>query len=250
MYGYNSISNRLLQADFRDYDEVLVKYINYISTTEIIMDYISACGKCELDLEQSFQDVQSRRAVFWLGDTDEEEVRNVYAILKFIITNKKHIPYGIGMAYTNSTKYQEILKAFNERVTMVLIRHIETYLTKVGIDMGVDDKVVYNISFKDGQLNIANDNAVINATNNTGMIDQEQLERLLEKIVSEMEKSHLSVEDEEIVKNSINVIKEECKEANPRKNFLNAALNGIKFVKGTAEFSAAVIALVQFFQTL
>ena len=28
----------------------------------------------------------------------------------------------------------------NERFVMVLIRHVESYLTKVGIDMGIDEK--------------------------------------------------------------------------------------------------------------
>lgn len=49
----------------------------------------------------------------------------------------------------------EKLKDFNNRVTMVLIRNIETYLTKIGIDMGIDENVSYNITVKDGQINIA-----------------------------------------------------------------------------------------------
>lgn len=33
-----------------------------------------------------------------------------------------------------------------ERFVMVLIRHVESYLTKVGIDMGIDEKNIYNVT--------------------------------------------------------------------------------------------------------
>ena len=52
---------------------------------------------------------------------------------------------------------------------MVLIRHIERYLTKVGIDMGLDEKVVYNVTVQNGQAIIANDNANVTATANVEM---------------------------------------------------------------------------------
>ena len=39
----------------------------------------------------------------------------------------------------------------NERFVMVLIRHVESYLTKVGIDMGIDEKNIYNVTVQNGQ---------------------------------------------------------------------------------------------------
>ena len=248
MYDYSSLCNRLLQADFRDYNDVLSRFIRYITETEIIYDYISDCGECTQNMEQAYREVGSGDAIFALGDTDEEEVRNVYAILKYAVDNSIDLSYRVGMAYSSSRSFQEILKTFNERVTMVLIRHIETYLTKVGIDMGVDEKVVYNISVKDGQVNIANDNAVINASNNANMMDSEQLKRLIEAIRDEIGKSTLSEEDTESVESSLSVIQEECNSGKPRKAFVKTAITGIKAIKGTTEFTAAVLALYQFIQ--
>ena len=248
IYDYSSLCNRLLQADFRDYNDVLSRFIRYVTNTEIIYDYITDCGDCEQDIAQAYREVESGDAIFALGDTDEEEVRNVYAILKHAVDADIDLSYRIGMAYSSSRSYQEILKSFNERVTMVLIRHIETYLTKVGIDMGVDDKVVYNISVKDGQVNIANDNAVINASNNVGAMDSEKLNLLIEEVRDEIKKCTLSEEDAESVESSLSVIKEECATDKPRKAFIKTAITGIKAIKGTAEFTAAVIALYQFIQ--
>lgn len=72
------------------------------------------------------------------------------------------IYHGVAMGYSSSTKFQDKIKGFNERFIMVLIGHIERYLTKVGIDMGLDDKVVYNVTVHKGQAIIATDNASVN----------------------------------------------------------------------------------------
>lgn len=248
MYEFNSLSNRLLQADFRDFNDVLSRYIRYLCDTEIIQEYITDCGECTQNIELEYNEVIRGNAVFFLGDTNEEEVRNVFAILKYAVENKIQIFHGVGMSYSSSRNYQDILKAFNERVTMVLIRHIETYLTKIGIDMGVDDKVIYNITLKDGQVNIANDNAVINTTNNVGGIDQNRLNELIREIQDELKNCKINEEEKETVDNSLSVIREECGSESPRKSFIKTAITGIKTIKGTTEFTAAIIALYQFLQ--
>ena len=250
IYEFNSLSNRLLQADFNDYNNVLSKYVSFITKTEIIFDYILDCGTCDQDMEQEFKEVQTQHAIFDLGETTEEEVRNVFAILKYIVENDVNVYYGIGMSYSHNRKFQDILKDFNSRVTMVLIRHIETYLTKVGIDMGLEDNITYNITVKNGQVNIANDNATITATNTVSGINGDELAQLLERITTTAQKSELSPEDKETVSSSIEVIGEELKAEKPRKSFIKTAITGLQAIKGTAEFGAAVVALIQFIQPI
>ena len=62
---------------------------------------------------------------------------------------------------------------------MVLIRHVESYLTKVGIDMGIDEKNIYNVTVQNGQAIIANDNSSVTATTNVGA-SANDIERLIE----------------------------------------------------------------------
>jgi len=247
MYDFNCLSNRLLQADIDDYNGVLAKFLRFIEETEIIHDYIGCCGNCTQDIEQEYKSVCSRDTIFDLGETDEEETRNVYAILKYAVENNISIHHRVAFAYSNSIKFQDGLNAFNDRVTKVLILHIENYLTKLGIDMGVDDKVVYNIT-SNGQVNIANDNAIINATNNNYSIDLEKIEQVIKTLREEGVKSNLSKEDKETLSNSLEIINDEIKVEKPRKAYLSTALTGLKAIKGTAEFGAAVTALYQFIQ--
>ncbi len=249
IYDFNSLSNRLLQADFADYNGVLERFVKFLSETDIIQDYILDCGECDQNMDAEFEEVQTHRAIFSLGDTDEEEVRTVFAILRYIVEHNVNVYYGVGVSYSRSNKFQEILKDFNDRVTMVLIRHIETYLTKVGIDMGVDDKIVYNITIRDGQVNIANDNASISASNFANTVDVEKLAKLVGDVKEAALTEGLSDEEKETLESSLEVIEQEAKSDKPRRGFLKTALAGLKTIKGTAEFAAAVVALVQFVQT-
>ena len=237
-YDFNSISNRLFQADFQDYAEVLGKFLRYINDTPIIIEYINACGTCDWNLEEEVQTVQSSygHSIFGTGDTDEEEVRNVYAVLRYLVDTNNEVYSGVAMEYASSNHYQDMIKG-------ILIRHIERYLTKVGIDMGIDDKVVYNVTVHNGQAIIANDNATITATNNVG-IDRDELKRLISEVRATAH--DLSEDNQETVSECLEVIESETVTPKPKKALLKTAITTLKTLKGAAEFGAAVAALIQF----
>ena len=245
LYDFNSYSNRLLQADFEDYLDVLGKFLKYIESTPIIMDYIKDCGECELDLAKEVEEVSGSygREIFSTGDTEDEEVRNVYGTLKYIVENKINVPYGVAFGYSSSKHYQDKIKGFNERFVMVLIRYIEGYLSKVGIDMGLDDKKVYNVTFLDGLAIIATDHATVTATNQVGLSESD-LERLVIAVRNAVE--GLTPDEQETVTDSLEVIENEAKAEKPRKGLLKTAVKALQGIKGTVEFGAAVAAIVQF----
>ncbi|MGI6122622.1 MAG: hypothetical protein ACOYIG_00350 [Acetivibrionales bacterium] len=248
-YDFNSYSNRLLQADFNDHTDVLGKFLAFIESTPIILDYITDCGECDWDVETEIENLHSSNdePIFEIGNTEEEEVRNVYAVLKYIVEHNIDVCYGIGMGYSSSRYFQDIVKAFNERFIMVLIRHVERYLTKVGIDMGLDDKVVYNVSVQHGQAIIATDNATVTATNQVG-VETSELQRLINDIKAIA--ATLAPEDQETVSECIEVIETETSAERPKKGMLKTALSTLKAVKGITEFGAAVAALAEFISTI
>ena len=237
IYDFNSISNRLMQADFSDYSDVLSKFLNYIANTAIISDYITDCGSCTQNLDEEFKEVATSygRCIFTLG--------NVYAILNYIVAHNIEIHFTIAQGYASSNKYQDQVKGFNNRVVMVLIRHIERYLTKVGIDMGLDEKNTYTITVHNGQVNVANDNATITAVNNSG-IDGATLTDLIQKVRTTAQ--GLPSDEAEIVSDSLETIEAEALSEHPKKGLLRTAIAGIKAIKGPVEFVAAVATLVQF----
>ncbi|CDC28977.1 putative uncharacterized protein [Firmicutes bacterium CAG:466] len=248
-YDFNSFSNRLLQADFQDYTDVLGKFLNFINNTPIIFDYISDCGHCDWNLEDEVKQVQCSYGskIFSTGDTEEEEVRNVYAVLQYISDKSIKVHYGIGVSYSSSNDSQDKIKGFNERFVMVLIRHIERYLTKVGIDMGLDDKITYNVTVQNGQSIIATDNASVTATN-TVRSDASELAKLIADVRALS--GNLSPEEQEIVSDSLEVIEAEASSDKPKKGMLRTAIAMLKNIKDVTEFGEAVIVLSEFVCTL
>lgn len=74
-----------MQADFQAYNIVLLKFIDFIKGNNLIYEYIESSGECEQDLEKEFKEVEDSYggAIFSLGSSDEEEIRNVFSILKY-----------------------------------------------------------------------------------------------------------------------------------------------------------------------
>jgi hypothetical protein len=252
LHDFNSISNRLMQADYNDYNDVLAKFIRFLANTEVINDYIIDCGKCSWKIDEAYKEVATSfgRKIFPLGDTDREEVANIFALLKYAVTNKIRINLTVGLSYSNSNNFQDMTKAFNDRVVYVLIQHIEDYLINIGIDMGLDDKNEYNITVSNGQAIFAKDSSTVTATNNVTGLNDSELEKLIEGVASAAKDSSLAEDDLEQVNTSLSIIAEELKSTKPRKGFLNTAVSGIKVVKGSAEFGAAVAAITQFLQPI
>lgn len=249
IYDFNSISNRLLQADYVDYNKVLKRFISYIKATSIISDYVAACGECKLNVTEEVNEVANSHGqlIFSIGDTNEEEVSNIFAILDYIQANEVQVHLGIADSYSSSRYFNERVKDFNNRVVRILVNHISDYLVKLGIDMGLDENVTYSIVGGNGQVIIANDSSVVTATNNQG-IDVSELSKLISRIMDES--NSLSKDDLETVNSSLTTIRDEVKTGNPRKPFIKTAIAALKGIKGSAEFFAAVASLVQFFQPL
>lgn len=244
-YDFNSISNRLLQADYEDYTGVLDKFLTYIESTPIIFDYIKDCGDCDWDLATEVQEVQASygRMIFSTGNTEEEEIRNVYAVLRYLVDTNNSVFRGVAMGYSHSKGYQDKIKGFNERFAMVLIRYVESYLTKVGIDMGLDDKIVYNVTVQNGQAIIATDNATVTATNNVG-VDVGELKKLIADVQAAA--STLTPEEQETVSECLEVIETEATAEKPKKGMLKTALSTLSAIKGIVEFGSAVAGIAEF----
>ena len=245
-YDFNSYSNRLLQADYDDYADVLRKFVNYIDNIPIISDYIHDCGSCDWDLENEIKEVQGSygRLIFSLGKTESEEIRNVYAVLKYLAENNSSVYRGVAMGYSSSSKWQDKIKGFNDRFVMVLIRHVERYLTKIGIDMGIDEKIIYNVTVQNGQAIIANDNSSVTATTTIGATAND-IEQLIAAVRTKMD-TLTSEEDKETASESLEVIEAEVAAEKPKKSMIKTAIASLQAVKGTVEFASAVAALIQF----
>lgn len=249
-YTFHSACNRLMQADFEDYERVLSRFLNVIDDNDLLHDYVLAQGPSTQNAEVEVKGVCDSygRSIFAVGSSDEEEIRDIYIIAKYIAEKQLPVQTGYVLGYAHSRKYQDCVKAFNERFMMILIRHIEEYLVGLSIDMGLDETVVYNVTFNDGQFIVAEAGASITATNNINRIDEEKLAELIRNIQNEC--TTIEVTELANLNDNLNELKRELLKPAPNKTIIQKILSGLDGLKYSAEFSAAIVTLIQFVQAL
>ena len=126
------------------------------------------------------------------------------------------------MQYGTKLNAQEITKEFNSRVVLVLINNINEYLTGVGIDMGLDDNIIFNVS--GGQVNVANDCATVNAIQNNGL-NIDEVEKMVTGIFDNID--GLDDSNTEVLVETVEMIREELARPQPKKSVIGA---GIKLI--------------------
>ena len=243
---FNSVSNRLLQSDYSEYKKDLRKFIEYIDNTEIIKKFVDSCGECEQDMSKEFDEIANsyHKYIFSIGDTDSEEVTDVYGILRYMCMAYKGCVVDVMSVYSDSTKYNDMIKGFNHKVTMLLIRHIEIYLTEVGTDMGLDENVTYNINGT--QVNIANDNSTINAVqNNNGLLNADEFKNLVSAMRDSLD-CGLTDEDKADANESIDIIESELSSGNPNEETVKTRFKLLKRLDLGVKFASACCSLLTF----
>jgi hypothetical protein len=105
----------------------------------------------------------------------------------------------------------------------------------VNIHTGNNSQVIY-----------ATDNAIIHATQNNGLNTQE-LENILTDLLQKIP-ANITEQEKEQIDESIDVIRTEMQNAQPKKSVLRTTISAIQAIKESAEFAAVIISLVEFFK--
>lgn len=226
-----------MRVQFDEYGTVLKKFVDYIESNEIIMQYICKGDTGEYDAKKDWELVVTKEGyMFDFGPSVEEESFQIYSILKYINENIA-VPYRSFFSIYGERKWQDNVKQFNDRVVLVLINNINDYLTGIGIDMGFDENIVWNVN--GGQVNIASGNAIINATQNNGLNNAE-LESIIKNILDNV--SGLGKEDADTIIDSVEMIREEIMKPEPKRNIIS---NGIKLLAPMISIANGIPALAE-----
>lgn len=243
MHSFNTIASRMMRVNWDEYHMVLSKFLAFIDGNQIILDYVNMGYDEEFDAANEYKEVTGSNGglVFSFGPSVEQETYQIYMVLKHICESQAMIWHGLRMQYGRS-KYQEIVKEFNDRVVLVMINNINDYLARIGIDMGLDENVVFNVS--GGQVNVASGNATINATQNNG-VSIAELESIVKNILDNV--SALNSTDAETIIDSVEMIKEEMLKPEPKGKIIS---NGIKLLAPMISIANGVPVLAENIQGL
>jgi len=254
--AFRTIASRLLHTHPGDAEKCLKMFIDFIEQTPLIVEYINSFVVVDIDFEKEVKEVEDSwgREVFDLGSNPEEEIVWTYQLLKYLVEQKVSF-YSITRSYGGLRDSQQGIKGFGERVILPLVNHIESYLRNIRIDMGVDEEVKHQIivtANHNSQVNLAQDSATINATQNNG-IDQAELNTLIETILATIPET-LEPEERIIICDSIETIQDELSSDSPKPRLIRMAKSALDTVipkiAGSVEFAASLATLYQMFQPL
>jgi len=253
--AFRTISSRMINANFEEASSILKMFVEFIDNKKLISEYIDSIIIDDFNVEEAVEEAISQKP-FNTGGTAEEEIGITYKILKFIVENDISL-ISIGRAYSDSSKYQDMIKSVGSRLILPFVNHIEMYIFNISIDMGIDDEVFYKITNNvtvsgSAQVNLAQNSATINAIQKNG-INQDELNMLVEKILATIPET--MEEDERVtICDSVKTIQEELKSESPKKRLIRLAKNALDKVApkitGSVEFAASITTLYQFIQPL
>lgn len=244
---FRTVSSRLLNCNFSDFDNNLKRFFLYIEKEPIIKDYITNCIDDEknYNIEQEITEVSGSfgQAIFDTYLDEDEEISFTYQLVKYICENS--ICYRTyTMGYTSSRKFQDMTKGFAERVLLPFINYIDRYLERIFTEMGFDEDIKYNITVNGGQVNISKDNSILNAT----QINFDNIDEAIIKLKSALKENKVDEKIQtEIIENA-EAIQEEIKKEKPRTGLLKSLLNGlqesVKLVPEVMEIGANIVTIV------
>ncbi len=247
-----SASNRVLRAGYEIYSSELTKFIRFLDTHELINEYIKSCGSPEYDVKQEVDEVSESYGdcIFTLGSTDEKEVANTYAVIKYLAENNYDGRSYVYFGYSHSKKFQEKVDGFGDRFIRILISHIENYLTRISIQMGIDEKInvsvnIENSTLTNAQFCLASEGSSVVANQST--CDAENIQTLIDNLLKYAEQ--LNPVDKQTVSDCIETIAT-INDDTPKKGIIRTAINTLKGIVGTAEFLAAVTSIAEYIQNV
>lgn len=248
---FRTISSRTLTSNFQMFDANLKRLINFIDNNEIIKNYIDSCiseddgFKIEDDVNQV---CGSYNHIFDSYISEQQEVSYIYQILKYIVDNNKDCR-AYTIAYSTSRQYQDKLKGFCDNVVEPLVNHIDSNYERIFIEMGYDEDSKCVITINGDQVNIAKDNAFINARQtNYNEID---------KLVANIRQNIGKIEDKEIrqdIIDNVEGIQEELSKRDVKKGRIKSFISSLQIILpkigNIIEVSAAVTELITFVHSI
>lgn len=223
---FRSISSRLIQSSYEDILPILNIFINTIEKQEVIYEYIKNCKNDDYDIEKEFETVyEDWNCVFSLGSTVEDEVYIIYHILKYILDKQVDITM-ITMGYSRSNYFQDKVKAFHDRVTLVFVNHINTYLMNISTDMGYDEEAIHMITINGTQVNISNGNSTLNAVQNNSNNETSELIKIIDNIRGSIDGS-IPNDEKEIILENVETIQAQLESDKPKKGLVKTCLLGL-----------------------
>lgn len=206
------------------------RFITFIQETRFLIDYIREKPKPNCDMNQVISEILNTFGThfFNFGVTDDEIIVNTYYFLtchSFNQYNINAICFCYGIVGPNDMTI--MFNTFKERVLRPFVSLLENYINKTCIDLGVDTMNQTSITVNGGQLNWSQDNSRISAVQNNNGVDFEQIQIMIENILSIAKEQNVPQDTIQQLSESLELVKEELQKASPKKTAVRLIMDGL-----------------------
>lgn len=162
------ISSDVINAYYSEQNGFLNELIVYINNTQLLKNYIDSIEYDVGNLESDITEINGSygRKTLYLGSDSKKRAFLLYKAF-IIITENNYPTYNFGWYYAGGNKYQDMAKAFGDRLVYPFVSELGEYMKDIVTDMGYDESnALYNINVNSSgvQVNIAEKNSSISAS--------------------------------------------------------------------------------------
>lgn len=231
---FRTLASNVMNAYFREQTDALIEFLDYIKKTSLIFDYVESLSYDVEGLESELDRINSSygNETLNLGTDSRKRTYLLYRAFDYIAL-KKLSTTNFGWYYAHSKKYQDMAKAFGDRLIYPFVLEIEEYIKDIATDMGFDSDSSYNITINSSgvQVNIAEQGNIINS---------EEFSKAMENVEDAIETLENS-ESKSVLKQNLEIIKNEIQEPQPKQTILTSAFNTMKFIATTVALTPDLI---------
>ncbi|MGQ7661482.1 conjugal transfer protein [Streptococcus suis] len=228
---FRTLASNVMNAYFGEQTDALIEFIDYVKGTSLILDYVESLAYDIEGLESELDKIASSYGseALELGADSRRRTYLLYRAFDYIAL-KKLSTTDFGWYYAHSKKYQDMAKAFGDRLIYPFVIEIEEYIKDIATDMGFDNDSSYNITINSSgvQVNIAEHGSTVNAEQ-ANIINAEAFTKAIENVEDAIEKLE-NTESKSVLKQNLEIIKNEIQEPQPKQSILTSAFNTIKFI--------------------
>ncbi len=240
-YNFRTVASRLLSTDFDDAMDNLKRFISFIDTNPVLYDYVDK----KMNKVYNINDIYNTRGYrdrYPIPHSEDEEISFTYQLLNYALENISEY-FRLASGYSYSTKLQDQVNSFNKSVVLPFVNHIISYLERISIEMGVNNRKEVSINISGGtvgQFNFSQDGSVIHANNNLIVNDIEQFNKLSEDLSKLFKNSPIEEDEQEEIKDILDVTKEQLLAENPKKGIIKICKERLKNAKNIVKEGTAI----------
>lgn len=229
---FRTLASNVMNSYYGEQNANLEEMINYIEQTSLIKEYLHSLEYDVDGLDDLLNTISNSygRKVLNLGNDSNKRTYLLYRAFSFITGN--NLPtYTFGWYYADSNKYQDMAKAFGDRMVYPFVLEVENYMKDISTDMGYDENnALYNINVNSSgvQVNIAEHGSTINADQENKFNTEEVIKAI--NNVGDLIKGMEDDNSKSILNQNLDNIKNEIKQKHPKKEVLNTCLKNMHFI--------------------